>query len=45
MSRNMDLSKTVPLVDDLDVLHRMVRDFLQLEGMRVLDKKDSPQIV
>ena len=45
MSRNIDLSKTVLLVDDLDILRRVVRDFLQLEGMRVLDKKDSPQIV
>jgi CheY-like chemotaxis protein len=41
MSTNLHLSKTVLLVDDLDTLRRMVRDFVKTLGMEVLETSNA----
>jgi two-component system, cell cycle sensor histidine kinase and response regulator CckA len=41
MSTNLHLSKTVLLVDDLDTLRRMVRDFVKSLGMEVLETSNA----
>jgi two-component system cell cycle sensor histidine kinase/response regulator CckA len=45
MSRNLDLSKTVLLVDDLDILRKMVRDFLQSLGIEVLEASNVAKAI
>ena len=45
MSRNLDLSKTVLLVDDLDILRKMVRDFLQSMGIEVLEASNAAKAI
>jgi two-component system cell cycle sensor histidine kinase/response regulator CckA len=45
MSRNLDLSKTVLLVDDLDILRKMVRGFLQSLGMEVLEASNAAKAI
>jgi two-component system, cell cycle sensor histidine kinase and response regulator CckA len=45
MSRNIDFSKTVLLVEDLDMLRKMVRDFLESLGMQVLDASSAAEAI
>jgi two-component system cell cycle sensor histidine kinase/response regulator CckA len=45
MSRNLDLSKTVLLVDDLDILRQMVHDFLQSLGIEVLEASNAAKAI
>jgi two-component system cell cycle sensor histidine kinase/response regulator CckA len=45
MSTNLHLSKTVHLVDDLDILRRMVRDFVKSLGMEVLETSNAADAI
>lgn len=45
MSRNLHLSKTVLLVDDLDILRKMVRDFLESLGITVLEASNAAEAI
>jgi CheY-like chemotaxis protein len=45
MSKDLHLSKTVLLVDDLDILRKMVRDFLVSLGMQVLEASNAAEAV
>ena len=45
MTENLELSKTVLLVDDLDILRKMVRDFLVSQGMQVLEASNAMEAV
>jgi two-component system cell cycle sensor histidine kinase/response regulator CckA len=45
MSKNLHLPKTVLLVDDLDILRRMVRDFLKSLGMEVLETSNAADAI
>lgn len=45
MSRDFHLSKTVLVVDDLDILRKMVRDFLQSLGITVLDASTAAEAI
>ena len=45
MSRNLNLSKTVLVVDDLDILRKMVRDFLESLGVTVLEASTAAQAI
>lgn len=45
MTINLRLSKTVLLVDDLDILRKMVRDFLESLGMQVLEASNAVEAV
>ncbi len=43
MSGNVRLSKTVLLVDDLDILRKMIRDFLKSLGIEVLEVSNATE--
>jgi two-component system cell cycle sensor histidine kinase/response regulator CckA len=45
MSRNLGLSKTVLLVDDLEILRKMVRGFLESLGIEVLEATNAAEAV
>ena len=45
MSGRLDRSKTVLLVDDLDMLRKMVRDFLESLGITVLEASNAAQAI
>jgi two-component system cell cycle sensor histidine kinase/response regulator CckA len=45
MSKNLDLSKTVLLVDDLEILRRMIREFLKFLGMEVLETSNAADAI
>jgi two-component system cell cycle sensor histidine kinase/response regulator CckA len=45
MPRNLHLSKTVLLVDDLDMLRKMVRDFLKSLGMEILEASNAAEAI
>jgi two-component system cell cycle sensor histidine kinase/response regulator CckA len=45
MSRNVRLSKTVLLVDDLDILRKMIRGFLQSLGIEVLETANAAEAI
>jgi len=45
MPKNLALSKTVLLVDDLDILRKMVRDFLESLGMEVLEASNPAEAI
>jgi two-component system cell cycle sensor histidine kinase/response regulator CckA len=45
MTENLELSKTVLLVDDLDILRKMVRDFLVSQDMQVLEASNAVEAV
>jgi two-component system cell cycle sensor histidine kinase/response regulator CckA len=45
MSKNLHLSKTVLLVDDLDILRRMIRDFLKSLGMEILETSNAAEAI
>ncbi|PYT39179.1 MAG: hypothetical protein DMG47_22050 [Acidobacteria bacterium] len=45
MSGNVRLSKTVLLVDDLDILRKMIRDFLKSLGIEVLEVSNATEAI
>ena len=45
MSGNANVSKTVLLVDDLDSLRTMLRDFLESMGLRVLQASNAAEAI
>jgi two-component system, cell cycle sensor histidine kinase and response regulator CckA len=45
MPKNLALSKTVLLVDDLDIVRKMVRDFLKSLGMEVLEASNPAEAI
>ena len=45
MSRNLHRSKTVLLVEDLDMLRKMVRDFMESLGIEVLEASNSAKAI
>jgi two-component system cell cycle sensor histidine kinase/response regulator CckA len=45
MSRNLLLSKTVLLVDDLDIVRKMIRNFLELQGIEVLEASNAAEAI
>ena len=45
MTLNLGLSKTVLLVDDLDILLKMVRDFLASLDIEVLEAANAPEAI
>ena len=45
MPKNLALSKTVLLVDDLGILRKMVRDFLESLGMDVLEASNAAEAI
>ena len=45
MSRNLVLSKTVVLVDDLDMLRKMIGDFLESLGIKVLEASNAAEAI
>ena len=45
MTRTLHLSKTVLLVDDLDMLRKMVRDFLRSLGFEVLEASHAAEAI
>jgi two-component system cell cycle sensor histidine kinase/response regulator CckA len=45
MPKNLALSKTVLLVDDLDILRKMVRDFLESLGMQVVEASSAAEAI
>ncbi len=45
MPRNLDLSKTVLLVEDLDILRKMIRDFLESLSMNVLEAVKAAEAI
>lgn len=45
MPKNLALSKTVLLVDDLDIVRKMVRDFLKSLGMEVLEASNQAEAI
>jgi CheY-like chemotaxis protein len=45
MPRNLHLSKTVLLVDDLDTLRKMIREFLGSLGMEVLEASNATEAI
>ncbi len=45
MSRNVLRSKTVLLVDDLDILHTMIRDFLESSSMEILEASNAGEAI
>lgn len=45
MSKNLHLSKTVLLVDDLDILRKMISDFLESLGMEVLEASNAAEAI
>jgi two-component system cell cycle sensor histidine kinase/response regulator CckA len=45
MTGNLELSKTVLLVEDLDILRKMVRDFLVSQGIKVLEASNAAEAI
>src|ERR1700730_15530389 len=45
MPKNLAPSKTVLLVDDLDILRKMIRDFLESLGMEVLEASHTAEAI
>lgn len=45
MPRNLHLSKTVLLVDDLDILRKMIGDFLGSLGVEVLEASNAAEAI
>ena len=45
MSRNLTHAKTVLLVDDLDILRKMLRDFLESWGMKTLEASNAAEAI
>ena len=45
MSRNLRVSKTVLVVDDLDILRVMIRDFLESLGIEVLEASNAAEAI
>ncbi len=45
MSKNIRLSKTVLLVDDLDILRKMIRDFLESLDIEVLEASNAVEAI
>jgi two-component system cell cycle sensor histidine kinase/response regulator CckA len=45
MPKNLALSKTVLLVDDLDILRKMIRDFLESLGIHVLEASSAAEAI
>ena len=45
MSRNITHAKTVLLVDDLDILRKMLRDFLESWGMKILEASNASDAI
>jgi two-component system cell cycle sensor histidine kinase/response regulator CckA len=45
MTRNLDLSKTVLLVEDLDSLRKMIRGFLESLGIEVLEASNAAEAI
>jgi len=45
MPRNLDLSKIVLLVEDLDILREMIRDFLESLGIEVLEASNAAEAI
>jgi two-component system cell cycle sensor histidine kinase/response regulator CckA len=45
MSRHSSLSKTVLLVDDLDLMRTMIRDFLESQGMQVFEASSGVEAI
>jgi|HubBroStandDraft_4_1064222.scaffolds.fasta_scaffold2643751_1 hypothetical protein len=45
MSKNLHLSKTVLGVDDLDMLRKMDRDFLQSLGLEILEASHAAALL
>ena len=45
MPRNLDLSKIVLLVEDLDILREMIRDFLESLGIEVLEVSNAAEAI
>ena len=45
MSRNITHAKTVLLVDDLDMLRKMLRDFLESWGMKILEASNASDAI
>jgi two-component system cell cycle sensor histidine kinase/response regulator CckA len=43
MPRNLDRSKTVLLAEDLDILRKMIRDFLESLGIEVLEASNAAE--
>ncbi len=45
MSKNLRLSKTALLVEDLDILRKMVRDFLKSLDIEVLEASNAAEAI
>jgi CheY-like chemotaxis protein len=45
MTGNLELSKTVLLVDDVDILREMVRDFLVSHGIKVVEASNAAEAI
>jgi two-component system cell cycle sensor histidine kinase/response regulator CckA len=45
MSRNIRLPKTVLVVDDLEILRKMVRQFLESQGIEVLEAANAAEAI
>src|SRR6266436_3721726 len=45
MPRNLDLSKIVLVVEDLDILTEMIRDFLESLGIEVLEASNAAEAI
>jgi two-component system cell cycle sensor histidine kinase/response regulator CckA len=45
MTGNLHFSKTVLLVDDLDILRKMLRDFLESWGITVLEASNASEAI
>jgi two-component system, cell cycle sensor histidine kinase and response regulator CckA len=45
MTENLELSKTVLLVEDVNILRKMVHDFLVSQGIKVLEASNAEEAI
>lgn len=45
MSRNLPISKTVLLLADVDLLRKMIRDFLESQGIEVFEASNAAEAI